>query len=66
MIKIQSGVRNYQEQHFTPENVMNSDNKSHSVVAGVPRKACIGNRICGDGGLATKAFLVYPKVNNLQ
>lgn len=66
VIKIQSGIRNYQQQHFTPENLMNSDKKSYSIVAGVVGKACIGNRICGDGGLATKAFLAYPKVNKLR
>jgi hypothetical protein len=32
------------------------------VVAG-NAKPCQGNRACGDGGLATKATLAYPKVN---
>ena len=37
---------------------------SYTIAAGVVGKTCIGNKVCGDGGLATNAPLVYPKVQN--
>ena len=37
----------------------------YKIVAGIIGEACIGNKICGDGGLATRATLAYPKVSNL-
>ena len=46
-----------------PMETVNQD--SYTIVAGVIGEACIGNKICGDGGLATRATLAYPKVSNL-
>ena len=40
----------------------NSRNKTFEIVAGITGKTCIGNKICGDGGLAVDAILAYPKV----
>ena len=35
---------------------------SHTTIAGRVGRRCIGNKVCGDGGLATHALLAYPKV----
>ena len=33
-----------------------------TTIAGTVGRRCIGNKACGDGGLATHALLAYPKV----
>ena len=35
---------------------------SQTTIAGRVGRRCIGNKVCGDGGLATHALLAYPKV----
>ena len=44
----------------------NSSNKTYEIIAGIVGKTCIGNKICGDGGLAVEAMLTYPKVEYLS
>ena len=39
---------------------------SQTTIAGMVGRKCIGNRVCGDGGLATHALLAYPKVKIMQ
>ena len=38
-------------------------NEKYEIVAGIIGKTCIGNKRCGDGGLAVNALLAYPKVH---
>ena len=38
---------------------------SHTTIAGRAGRRCVGNKVCGDGGLATHALLAYPKVKIL-
>ena len=37
---------------------------SQTTIAGRVGRRCVGNKVCGDGGLATHALLAYPKVKN--
>ena len=59
VVKIQTNVRKNAMPDLPMETV---DQGSYTIVAGVIGEACIGNKICGDGGLATRAMLAYPKV----
>ena len=38
---------------------------SQTTIAGRVGRRCIGNKVCGDGGLATHALLAYPKVKTM-
>ena len=52
---------NGENKSFTP--IMETTrNETVEIVAGIMGKTCIGNKICGDGGLAVNAMLAYPKV----
>ena len=43
--------------------IENSNNEKYEIIAGIIGKTCIGNKRCGDGGLAVNALLAYPKVH---
>ena len=62
VIKIEPNAKNDPVSPMTDS----SSNKTYQIVAGVVGKTCIGNKICGDGGLAVDAMLTYPKVKNLS
>ena len=38
---------------------------SQTTIAGRVGRRCVGNKVCGDGGLATHALLAYPKVKTM-
>ena len=61
VIKLQPNI---QENQMQEETVENTNPASYTRVAGVVGKTCIGNKVCGDGGLAIHALLTYPKVRN--
>ena len=52
---------NHENNPFSPI-MENTKNKTFEIIAGIMGKTCIGNKICGDGGLAVDATLAYPKV----
>ena len=43
--------------------IENISNEKYEIIAGIIGKTCIGNKKCGDGGLAVNALLAYPKVH---
>ena len=43
--------------------VENISHEKYEIIAGIIGKTCIGNKRCGDGGLAVNALLAYPKVH---
>ena len=43
--------------------IENNSNEKYEIIAGIVGKTCIGNKRCGDGGLAVNALLAYPKVH---
>ena len=60
--KVVVKIRPNQENNSYLPIMENTMNKTFEIVAGIMGKTCIGNKICGDGGLAVNAMLAYPKV----
>ena len=59
VIKIQP----YDDKSVNSFSIDNSYNEKYEIIAGIIGKTCIGNKRCGDGGLALNALLACPKVN---
>ena len=50
------------ESNLSAQRTENISSEKYEIVAGIIGKTCIGNKKCGDGGLAVDATLAYPKV----
>ena len=54
--------KNAQRDTTADQEHLDGDLHSYAIVAGMVGKGCLGNKKCGDGGMADEALLTYPKV----